>query len=428
MSAFLDEHPRLESPGRTQRVLELLESRRVLVLTYIGLHLVFLAALVPSMFLGSPLGDLPLYRQWAIGGFEVGQWPVLSYGWVYPAGALVPVVAAELAGPALYQLLWFAMTAALNGVSAYFLVKATPAGRRRYVGAWWWLLFLLLLSPVALLRLEGLVAPMVIIALAMLARRPFVASVILAAATWIKVWPIAIFLAIAATGRRWRTVLLGGITVTVGVVGAVLALGGIPYIASFITMQSDRSLQVEAPISTVWVWMADLNIGNAFVWQDQVINTEEVTGPGAGIAAIIMDPVMLLAVAAILTLIVVARRRGIAATQLIVSGSMALVTALVVFNKVGSPQYMLWIAPIVAVGVCSDWRAWRTPAILTLVIAFVTSLVFPVFYAPLLDGNMAAAALLTTRNALLIVLLGWSVRALLRLVRSDVRGVSMQSP
>jgi hypothetical protein len=41
--------------------------------------------------------------------------------------------------------------------------------------------------------------------------------------------------------------------------------------------------------------------------------------------------------------------------------------------------------------------------------------VFPIFYLPLLDGDMAVAALLTTRNALLVVLLGWSVRQLVRL-------------
>jgi len=94
---------------------------------------------------------------------------------------------------------------------------------------------------------------------------------------------------------------------------------------------------------------------------------------------------------------------------------LALVTTFVVFNKVGSPQYLLWIAPVVAVGVAHDWAAWRIPAYLTLVIGGLTTLVFPIFYLPLVHGDAGAILLLTVRNVLLVVLLGWSVLTLWRL-------------
>ena len=406
------------APGRTERALELLESRRALVLTFILLHAVFLAFLLPAIVTGDALGDLPLYRQWVMGGVNVNEWPVLSYGWVYPAGALIPIIAATLAGPASFQLLWFAMTATLNAASVSCLVQAAPTGRRRYAGAQWWMVVLLITSPVALLRLEGIAAPLAIIGLALLARRPFAASIVLSVATWIKVWPAAILMTIVASSRRWVTIAWGALTVTAGIVVVVSALGGFQFLASFVTMQSDRTLQVEAPISTAWLWMSDLRIGDAFIWQDQTLSTEEVTGPGADTAALIMTPLMIVAVASILILIIVARRRGVPAATLIVNGSLALSTALVVFNKVGSPQYILWIAPIVAFGCATSWAAWRTPAILTLVIATLTSLVFPVFYMPLLDGDLAAASILTARNALLIALLAWSVRNLALLGRA----------
>lgn len=428
MNPIVDDATLLPTPSRTEQAKELFQSRRALILTFIGIHVVFLAFLAPAMVVGDALGDLPLYRQWVIGGIEVNEWPALNYGWVYPAGALIPIVAATMAGPASFQLLWFIMTAGLNAVSVYYLVQAAPAGRRRYAGAWWWMLVLVVMSPVALLRLEGIAAPLAIIGLALLARRPFLASIVLSAATWIKVWPAAILLAIVATGRRWFTVVLGAITVTAGIVITVSALGGFQYLASFITMQSDRTLQVEAPISTAWVWMSDLHIGNAYVWQDKTLSTEEVTGPGANIAALVMTPLMLLAVATIFVLIVAARRRGVAPSQLTVNGSLALVTALVVFNKVGSPQYILWVAPIVAFGCATSARAWRTPAILTLVIAALTSLIFPVFYMPLLDGDVSAAALLTTRNALLIVLLGWSMQKLALLATAPRLSLAAELP
>ena len=402
-------------------MLHLLESRRALILTFVLLHAVFLAFLLPAILTGDALGDLPLYRQWVMAGVNVNEWPVLGYPWVYPAGALIPIITATLAGPGSFQLLWFAMTAVLNAVSVSSLVGAAPAGRWRYAGAQVWMLVLLIASPVALLRLEGIAAPLAIIGLALLARRPFAASVVLSVATWIKVWPAAILMAIVASGRRWRTVAVGAVTVTAGIVLSVSVLGGFRFLASFVTMQSGRALQVEAPISTAWLWMSDLRIGNAYIWQDQTLSTEEVAGPGADTAALVMNPLMLVAVTSILVLVLRARRRGVPPATLIVNGSLALSTALVVFNKVGSPQYVLWIAPIVAFGCATSWAAWRTPAILTLAIAALTTLVFPVFYMPLLDGDMAAASLLTARNALLIALLVWSVRKLALLGRAPRR-------
>lgn len=418
MTHVLEEETQSPLPTRAERALALLESRRGLILTFVLLHAVFLAFLLPAILTGDALGDLPLYRQWVMAGVNVNEWPVIDYGWVYPAGALVPMVLATLAGPGSFQLVWFVMTATLNAVSVSCLVQAALPGRRRYAGAQLWMLILLITSPVALLRLEGLAAPLAIIGLTLLARRPFAASVVLSAATWIKVWPAAILMAIVASSRRWFIVVLGALTVTAGVVLAVSVLGGFRFLASFITMQSDRTLQVEAPISTAWLWMSDLRIGNAFIWQDTTLNTEEVTGPGSDTAALVMTPLMMVAVASILVLIVVARRRAVPAGTLIVNGSLALSTALVVFNKVGSPQYVLWIAPVVAFGFATAGAAWRTPAILTLAIATLTTFVFPVFYMPLLDGDMAAASLLTARNALVIGLFAWAVRRLALLGRA----------
>jgi hypothetical protein len=69
---------------------------------------------------------------------------------------------------------------------------------------------------------------------------------------------------------------------------------------------------------------------------------------------------------------------------------------------------------VVAVGVANDWTHWRAPAYLSLVIGGLTTLIFPIFYLPLVHGDAGAILLLTLRNALLLVLLGWSVLALWR--------------
>jgi len=388
-----------------------LQSPRTLLLGFVGLHLLFLFALLPTILTGRVLGDLPLYRVWAEQALTTNVWQGIDVQWVYPIGALVPIVLADVAGPLLYQLLWFLMTLALNALAVGVL---TGWGRNRagYKAAWFWLAFSLVLSPVGLLRLEGLSAPLVIMGLVLLARRPVIASALLTIATWIKVWPAAVMLAVVAASRRRVSVVLTGAAVSAAIAGAVWAAGGIRFLTGFVTMQSDRALQLEAPVTTPWVWLAAIGHHGTTIYQNHAIATREVTGPGTTFAASAMTPLMFLVMAAIFVLLVVALRRSRDHAQLVLMGALALVSTFVVLNKVGSPQYMLWIAPVVAVGVAHDWARWRVPAYLMLAIGGLTTLIFPIFYLPLVHGDAGALLLLTLRNALLVVLLGWSVLAL----------------
>jgi len=384
---------------------------RTLLLGFTGLHAVFLFALLPTILTGRVLGDLPLYRVWAEQALVHNVWQGIDVGWVYPVGAILPIVLADAAGPLLYQLLWFLMTLALNAAAVGVL---TDWGRDRagYPAAWFWLGFSLLLSPVGLLRLEGLSAPLVIMGLVLLARRPVIAAALLTLATWIKVWPAAVLLAIVVAWRRRLGVILTGATITAGIGVVVWAAGGLRFLTGFITEQTDRALQLEAPVTTPWVWLAALGHRDTTVYQNHDIATREVSGPGAGVAAAAMTPLMFLAVAGIVVLLLVAVRRTGSSAQLVLLGALALVSVFVVFNKVGSPQYLLWIAPVVAVGILHDWARWRVPAYLTVVIGGLTTLVFPIFYLPLVHGDAGAVLLLTLRNGLLVVLLCWSVAAL----------------
>ncbi len=390
------------------------ETRRGLVWGFIVVHLVFLAALLPNIINGTVEGDLPLYRVWAEGAATAGQWPGITFEWVYPIGAFLPIGFANIFGPANYQLMWFLLTAALNAAS---IVALTNRGRsiNGYRAAWWWMGILVILAPVGLLRLEGITAPLVIIALAMIARRPVVAAILLAVATWIKVWPAAIFLAVIAAlpSRRW--IVATGAAVSVGIVGIVYALGGLRFLTGFVQMQSDRALQLEAPVTTPWLWMAIMRRPGSFIYNNISISTREVVGPYDDVAIKLMTPAMAVIAIAIVLLMVWARHRGADANRLLLVGALALAATMIVFNKVGSPQYMLWIAPIIAVGITNGWRPWRIPAMLMLWISVLTTLVFPILYMPLIAGDPTVAAILTLRNMLVIVLLVWAIRELVRL-------------
>lgn len=405
---------------------------------FAALHAAVALALTPLMLGGGVSGDLPLYREWASSALHGGDWPVLDHAWVYPAGALVPIVLSNVLGEASYQAVWLVLLTAANAVSVWAL---TDRGRRTVdaTAAWWWLLALFLLAPVAFLRLEGFSAPLVVTGLVLLARHPRVAGVLLAAATWIKVWPAAVIGAVAVASRRRTTVLWAGVAVTAVVAALVVVGGGATHLDSFVTMQADRRLQLEAPLATPWVWMSMLGVPGASVYQNVALATREVMGPGDFWATTGSTSLMFGVMAGLVVLLAVARLglpgrgaglggvaraaglvgagadrparspHGVDETDLVLRGALALTVAFVVLNKVGSPQYVLWIVPVVAVGLALRPEAHRTPAVLVGWIAGLTTLVFPLLYRQLIDLQPYAVGVLAARNLLLVVLFAWSV-------------------
>ncbi|KQO81088.1 hypothetical protein ASF17_13275 [Frigoribacterium sp. Leaf263] len=402
---------------------------------FASLHGTVMLALTPLMVAGDVTGDLPLYRSWASGALADGRWPVLDYDWVYPAGALGPIVLSNILGESLYQFVWLLLLTAANAGGLWLL---TDRGRKTVdaTAAWWWLLILFLLAPVGFLRLEGFSAPMIVAALLLLATRPRIAGVLLAVATWIKVWPAAVIAAAVAASRRRGTIVGAGVATSAAIVGLVVVGGGASHLDSFITMQSSRGLQLEAPMSMPWVWLSMLGVPGSSVYENVGLATNEVMGPGDAWLINGSTGLMLgvLIVLALLTAVAArglpgARRgaRAVDETGVVLLGALALTTTFVTLNKVGSPQYVLWIAPVVAVGLALRPEQFRVPSILVAWTAGLTTLVFPILYLALLDLNPFAVVVLTVRNALLVVLFGWCALRVLSEALSAV-GLTRRSP
>jgi hypothetical protein len=402
---------------------------------FAALHGTVMLALTPLMVAGDVTGDLPLYRSWASGALADGRWPVLDYDWVYPAGALGPIVLSNILGESLYQFVWLLLLTAANAGGVWLL---TDRGRKTVdaTAAWWWLLILFLLAPVGFLRLEGFSAPMVVAALLLLATRPRVAGVLLAVATWIKVWPAAVIAAAVAVSRRRGTIVGAGVATSAAIVGLVVVGGGASHLDSFVTMQSSRGLQLEAPMSMPWVWLSMLGVPGSSVYENVGLATNEVMGPGdswliEGSTGFMLGVLIVLA---LLTAVAArglpgARRgaRAVDETGVVLLGALALTTTFVTLNKVGSPQYVLWIAPVVAVGLALRPEQFRVPSMLVAWTAGLTTLVFPILYLALLDLNPFAVVVLTVRNALLVVLFGWCVLRVLSEALSAV-GLTRRPP
>ncbi|MHA7143929.1 glycosyltransferase 87 family protein [Arthrobacter sp. TmT3-37] len=379
-------------------------------------HAGFLARLLPFILGGGVLSDIRFYREWAYQGLDDGVWQGIDTAWVYPVGALAPMVLATVLGPYLYQLAWFLLFAALNAVGTAALVRrGTPSS---FTAAYWWLTATALLGPVAVGRIDGLTAPLVITALLLVAARPFVASLVLSAATWMKVWPAAVVLAALVAVRRGRLRILGaGLALTAGIAAVVALTGDVRNLTGFLSAQGARGMQLEAPLSTPGVWQAITGTSGAYFFEDEVINTMEVRGALSGVVGDLMTPLMALTVLLVAVFLAVALHRGAPADALLATGALALVSTLVVFNKVGSPQFMLWMAAVIAGGLVLDRVSeWRYPALAMLATAGLTTLVYPVFYDALrYELDPAVAVLLTLRNLLVVSILVWSLVRLGRL-------------
>lgn len=373
------------------------------------------------VFGGQILGDVNLYEWWVRNGMNTGSWPVLDYAWVYPLGALGPMTIPALFSQTTvgYDWVWMGMVTAANAGAVALLGRAKPHGR---AASWYWLFFLVMLGPIWIGRLDGLLAPIILVALLIAVPRPALAMALATVGAWIKIAPGAVALALAATASNLRAfvrnVVLPGAAVCAVVVGVAFAGGGQDNVLDVFGEQGDRQLQVEAvaatPFTVARVWDPSIKVE-----YDDIIYTYEVLGGGADVTAQVLD--VALPVAAILIAALIwwaARRRPERVGDILLVGAAAELLALIVFNKVGSPQFIAWIGPPVAAAIAlgsrsqGTKRTWFVPAVGTLIVARLTMELYPLRYGEFLGGWAFATGVGALRNALLVALL---VGALVRL-------------
>lgn len=375
------------------------------------------AWVIGAAFLGPgiPLGDVTsIYPTWArpalTGSYVVG----VDAPWVYPILALVPVVAAGLGGIPAYGAGWLVMIIVLDAVAFGMLTGWFRRRARRHRAAWWWLVFLLLLGPIALTRVDAVTVPIAIIAMLFVRSRPVLAAVLLSLATWIKVWPAALIAALLVTARARLRVVVAVVVTSVLVVLFALLAGSGANVLSFIGDQTGRDLQIEAPVSTIWLWLTAAGVPGVGLLMDHALNTFEVYGPGTDVVAALMTPLLAIVLLAIALIGIRSVRRGAHFAEAFPAAALAFVVAMIALNKVGSPQFICWVAPPVIVGIMYRGGRWKVPAILAMTLAALTQVVYPFFYGWVLVADPVLVAILTLRGLTEFVLLGWAIRALWR--------------
>lgn len=397
-------------------LLDLLSRKATVITAFAAVHGLFLLLLIPRIAGGETYGDVGLYREWAYQGLDEGTWQGVDVAWVYPIAAMFPMVGAAVFGYNQYMLGWFLLCTVLNFIAVLVLLnnRAAPFG---WQAAYLWITLTAVLGPLVFSRVEGISAPIVVVGLTVATTRPALASLLLSLATWIKVWPAGVVLALAVSSKSRLRIIMVGAAVSAFMVAGVVAGGGAQHLLGFIQAQGDRGMQLEAPLTTPGLWQAVLQLGTE-IYPNTAIHTIEIQGSLADSVSALMNPLLSVSVLFIGILIFLGVRRGANRQDLLMVGALSLVSAMIVFNKVGSPQFMIWLTAVICVGAAFYGKAWAVPTASIVAIAVITTLVYPLLYLQLLIAlNPGVAALLTVRNVLVIGVFGWALVTLWRLVK-----------
>lgn len=327
-------------------------------------------------------GDIKYYRSGALGTAEgaMTEYPVL--------GTLPARLVALFPGDEDAYVRWFMALCVLT--SALFTGWLVHVERGRGLrAAWFWVGFVGLSGPIILSRLDLFPSVAVAVFAALLfARTPVArraATVVLAVATMMKLWPGVLGAALVGGARRrstWVRVFwfLGSLVVVAAVTGMV---AGVDVLLSPLDYQSDRGLQIESLVATPVMVAASFAADGDLRWSISYAASKsfEITGPGAATMTTVATVAMVVTVLVALSWAVCRLVRDDWSPEQALAFSLTLVALLIATNKVFSPQYITWLAPLTAVALVFCRRRIVTVlAVEVLATALLTTFVYPVYY------------------------------------------------
>ena len=199
---------------------------------------------------------------------------------------------------------------------------------------------------------------------------------------------------------------------TAGLVAVFFLLGADRELFGFLATQDGRGLQIESVAATPFLWMAAS--GAAVIDYSVQILTFQIRAPGADLVSIWLTPLMVAVVAGILLLGVWRAQAGASWQRLLPPLTLAFTAALIVTNKVGSPQFQTWLIAPVILWIVFDRPRAHVAAAMVLMLCALTFAVYPLTYDGLLHAHLLPVVLITARNLLLIVLLVYAIRVVAR--------------
>ncbi|MBD0347516.1 MAG: DUF2029 domain-containing protein [Thermoleophilia bacterium] len=355
-----------------------------------------------------PISDVPVYERYGE-AMVAGEVPYRDFAVEYPPGAL-PVFALPTVGDGsngyrrLFEaLMWLCGAAALVAM----VVSLSALGRRgaaRAAPPAFAAVLPLALGSVVLSRFDLLPAALAVAALAALVGgRERVGCAVLGLGAVVKVFPgVLVPLALAFVWRREgrREALICGAILAGAIAACVLPFAAISPggLWDAFSMHATRGLQIESLGSAIL--LAAHQVGDIEMTTGTSAGSQNLVGTGADVLAAGQTVLQLAALAAIWTAF--ARRGDPGDRERLVRYAAAAVCAFVALGKVLSPQFLIWLLPLVPL--VGGRRGAAASALLALA-AVLTQLWFPHRYWDLVEDLDATATwLVLTRDVLLLAI------------------------
>ncbi len=354
--------------------------------------LVVLAAsslLVPALGVTPEGGDLDVFYGYSTRIVD-GAFPYRDVGLEYPPGALAAIVPPAL-GTSSEHTYAMCFELAMLGLFAALIVLLARRPRAALVVAF----APLLLGPLVLKRFDVLPALLTLIALQLTLNRRYAwAGTALGLGTAVKLYPVLLLpLVVIAAGRRAGARAAGAFVGSCAAVVLPFLVVAPHGVIESVRSQLSRHLQIETPLASVALLAHSLGVVKV-----GVVSEAHTYGLGGASGALLALLTTLLFLAS-LVLIWLNAPRLVKSREGLVLAWAATLCGAVVFGRVLSPQYLIWLLPIVPL---VGFRAtlWFVAAMIA------TNVWYPVPYLDVvLHLDRGGILLLVARNVLLMGLL-----------------------
>ena len=358
--------------------------------------------------------DTPVYQGYGDAVLD-GKVPYRDFALEYPPGALPVFVLPSLAAPDDYGALFEALMLACGAAAIVFVAAALAAldatSARLFAAVAFAGLAPLALGSVILTRYYLWPAALCAAALAALVSgREKLGFAALALAAAAKIYPLVLLpLALLYAGRRGgpraAAAGLAVFTAVLALVVAPFALVAFDGLAESLTRQAGRPLQIESLGSAFLLVAHQLGLYAPTVASSH--GSQNLAGSLPDLLATAQTAVQALAVAAAWLVFARGRRGG----EELVAASAAALVAFVAFGKVLSPQFLIWLLPLVPL---VAGRAGLAGGALLAAALVLTQLSFPSRYWEMVSLSPAAWLVLLRDLALVVLFV-----VLLRAVRGS---------
>jgi Glycosyltransferase family 87 len=380
-----------------------------IALVGLGLFLASWALLHVGFWERDQVRDTPLYQRYG-DRIEDGDVPYRDFDVEYPPGALptfaVPSLLSENGDEggfrrAFETLMWVSGAVCLLGV--VLTLSAVGASGARIAGAAAFVaLAPLALGSVFLSRYDLWPAALTAVALAALvARRERIGLGLLGLGAATKVYPallapLALVFLWRTKGRREALVGAGVFAVAAAIVVLPFAVVSPDGVWSAVTRQASRGLQIESLGSALL--LASHHLGGLGIEMRSSAGSQNLVGSAPDVLATLHTLVQGAAVAAVW----VAFARGPLDRERLLRASAACICAFVTLGKVVSPQFLIWLIPLVPL--VRGRRGVAASALLGVALV-LTQLWFPYRYWDLaLEFDRPASWLVLARDLVLLAL------------------------